>query len=135
MSEHYEALLAYIGTHVPRPFRQEEADGEIVFVAGEPEEVVVRLTGNAVIVEEYAIRWETPFHPTVRPRRVGLVKWRRLPESRLMRVVGELIRGASEMRRSRYRTCDVCGRSRAPEWMADAHVCRACDERGHDAVH
>lgn len=135
MSEHYEALLAFISTRVPAPYSQDESDGEVVFVGGDPHEVVVRLTESAVIVEEYAVRWETPFRPIVSPRRVGMVRWRRLPESRLMSVVGDLIRGAAEMRRSRFRRCDACGRTHAPEWMAEPHLCRACAERGRDAVH
>lgn len=135
MSEHYEALLAFISTHVPTPYSQDEADGEVVFVGGDPHEVVVRLTESAVIVEEYAVRWETPFRAVVAPRRVGLVRWRRLPESRLMSVVGDLIRGAAEMRRSRFRRCDTCDRTYAPEWMAERHLCRGCAERNRDAVH
>lgn len=135
MSEHYEALLAFISTHVPTPYSQDESDGEVVFVGGDPHEIVVRLTESAVIVEEYAVRWDTPFRPIVSPRRVGMVRWRRLPESRLMSVVGDLIRGASEMRRSRFRRCDTCGRTHAPEWMAEAHLCRSCAEGGRTAVH
>ena len=60
-AEHYEQLLAFISTHIPTPFTQEELDGEVVFVGGDPEEVIVRLTDTAVIVEEYAVRWENPF--------------------------------------------------------------------------
>lgn len=135
IEEHYEQLLAYISTHMPAPFTQEEADGSVIFTGGSPEELVVRLTDSAVIVEEYAVRWETPFTPVVRPRRVGSVKWRRLPESRLMTIVGDLMKGAREMRRARFRTCGACGRLRAPEWMSDESLCRNCAERETGVVH
>jgi hypothetical protein len=133
--ERYEQLLAYISTHVPSPFTQEEVDGIVIFTGGEPGEVIVRLTPTAVIVEEYAVRWETPYRPVLRPRRVGLVKWRRLPESALMTVVGELIKGARETRRARYRRCAFCGRIQPPEQMADDTTCQSCAERHHGLVH
>jgi hypothetical protein len=132
---HYEQLLAYIGTHMPAPFTQEEADGAIVFTGGSPAEVIVRLTDASVTVEEYAMRWESPYSLVVRPRRVGVVKWRRLPESRLMTVLGELIKGARESRRGRFRTCTTCGRSSPPEWMADSATCQSCDRRELRVVH
>jgi hypothetical protein len=135
IEEHYEQLLAFISTHMPAPFTQEDVEGVMVFTGGSPGEVIVRLTETAVIVEEYAVRWEAPHRPVLRPRRVGVVKWRRLPESQLMTVVAELIRGARESRRSRYRTCAFCGRTKPPEWMADESTCQSCAEREVGTVH
>jgi hypothetical protein len=66
---------------------------------------------------------------------VGQVKWRRLPESRLMSVVGDLISGAREMRRSRYRSCASCGRTRPPESMASGAICRSCANSQLGVVH
>jgi hypothetical protein len=134
-SEHYEQLLAFIATHIPAPFTQEEADGMMIFTGGSPGEVIVRLTETAVVVEEYGVKWATPYTQVVRPRRVGLVKWRRLPESQLMTVVGELIKGAREMRRSRYRTCLFCARTRPPEWMSSDSTCQGCAEKQLGVVH
>lgn len=135
VAEHYEQLLAFVGTHMPTPFTQEEVDGVVIFTGGAPSEVIVRLTDTAVSVEEYAVRWETPYTPVVRPRRVGLVKWRRLPESQLMSVVGDLIKGASATRRSRYRTCTFCGKTNPPEWMNDDTTCQNCAEQEFGVVH
>src|SRR4051812_29564748 len=105
-SERYEQLIAFLTTHLPVPVEQEEIeDGVLVFVGGAPAEVVARLTGTHVVVSEYAVRWETPFRPVPNPRRVGSVNWRRLPESTVMTVVGQLIKGAREMRLSKYSTC------------------------------
>ena len=135
VAEHYEQLLAFISTHLPEPFTQEDVDGAVIFTAGAPSEVIVRLTDTAVFVDEYAIRWETPYTQVVRPRRVGMLKWRRLPESQLMSIVGALIKGASATRRGRYRTCRVCGQTNAPEWMADGSTCQQCAEREVGVVH
>jgi len=136
VAEHYEQLLAFISTHLPDPFTQEDVDGVVIFTGGSPSEVVVRLTDTAVFVEEYAVRWETPFSAVVRPRRVGMVKWRRLPESQLMSIVGDLIKGACATRRARYRTCTFCGRVNPPEWMADDDSsCQHCAEQEAGVVH
>ena len=134
-SEHYEQLLAFISTHLPTPYTQEEVEGVMIFTGGSPGEVIVRLTDSAVIVEEYVVAWEKPFTPVLRPRRVGMVKWRRIPEAQLMAVVGELIKGARNVRRSKYRTCVLCGKSNAPEWMRDHTVCQSCAERELGTVH
>src|SRR4030095_7284392 len=77
-SERYEQLIAFLNTHLPTPVQQEElSDGSLMFTGGSPGEVVARLTKVSVIIEQYAVRWETPYTPVMRPRRVGVVKWRR----------------------------------------------------------
>jgi len=78
---------------------------------------------------------DPPFKPVVHPRRVGVVHWRRLPESALMTIVGQLIKGAREMRLSRYRTCRFCGRTNPPEWQHGDDVCQCCAVHELGAVH
>ena len=129
-SERYEQLIAFLSTHLPSPVEQEEGeDGILVFTGGSPGEVIARLTHSSVIIEEYAVRWETPFKPVVHPRRVGAVNWRRLSETTLMTVVGQLIKGAREMRLSRYRACRFCGTTNPPEWQHGEDTCQACAVR------
>jgi hypothetical protein len=135
-SERFEQLIAFLSTHLPSPVQQEEEnDGTLVFTGGSPGEVVARLTNASVVVAQYAVRWETPFTPVVQPRRVGVVKWRRLPESTVMNVVGQLIRGARDMRRSGYGTCQLCGETKPPEWMDDERVCQSCSASTLGSVH
>jgi hypothetical protein len=135
-SERFEQLIAFLSTHLPSPVQQEEEnDGTLVFTGGSPGEVVARLTNASVVVAQYAVRWETPFLPVVQPRRVGVVKWRRLPESTVMNVVGQLIRGARDMRLSGYGTCQLCGETKPPEWMDDRHVCQSCSASAFGSVH
>ena len=82
--ERYEQLIAFLSTNLPAPVdRQEEVDGSIRFTGGDPPEVVVHLTQSSVIVAEFAGEWESPLTFAARPRRVGLVKWRRLSENAL----------------------------------------------------
>jgi hypothetical protein len=134
--ERYEQLIAYLMAHLPSPVEQEEQDGGVlVFSGGSPCEVIVRLTATHVIVEEFAVRWDRACQPVISPRRVGSVNWRRLPESVLMNVIGQLIKGAREMRLARYRACRFCGRTTAPEWLYDADLCHTCSEEGLGAVH
>ena len=134
-SERYEQLIAYLSTHLPAPVEQEELDGFLIMTGGAPGEVIARLTHTSVIIEEYGVRWETPFKPVVHPRRVGVVNWRRLPETTLMTVVGQLIKGAREMRLARYRTCRFCGRTNPPEWQHGEDTCQSCAANELGAVH
>lgn len=134
--ERYEQLIAFLESQLPSPVeRQEDADGSLHFVAGEPHEVIVALTDTSVIVSEFAGVWETPYKFSARPRRVGVLKWRRLPETALFNALTALIKGAREVRHSRFQTCRYCGRSTAPEWMHDEHVCAACAEQHSGAIH
>lgn len=134
-SERYEQLIAFLSTHLPEPVEQTDENGVLVFTGGSPGEVIARLTHASVIIEEYGIRWETPFKPVIHPRRVGVVHWRRLPESTLMNIVGQMIKGAREMRLSRYRTCRFCGRTNPPEWQQGDDVCQSCAVHELGAVH
>ena len=128
--ERYEQLIAFLLTHLPGPVgREERADDVLVFTGGWPGEVVARLTRSSVIVEEYRVGRDTPDAPVVRPRRVGVVKWRRLPETETMNAIEQLIAGAREMRRGRYRVCPSCGTNTSPELLSDEGICQACKER------
>src|SRR5205807_353514 len=72
-SERYEQLIAFLSTHLPAPVEQEDHDGLLTFTGGSPGEVIARLTHTSVVIEEYAVRWETAFKPVLHPRRVGVV--------------------------------------------------------------
>jgi len=134
--ERFEQLIAFLGSQLPKPIEREDSDdGSMVFLAGDPVEVVVILTDQNVIVSEFDGVWETPYHFTVRPRRVGVVKWRRLPETELMNALTALIKGARHSRLARFETCTYCGRSTAPELLHDQGICQACSERHSGAIH
>jgi hypothetical protein len=127
--ERYEQLIAFLESQLPRPVNvQEDADGSMHFAGGEPPEVVASITQTSVIVYEFAAAWTSSQTLTSRPRRVGSLKWRRLPEGRLFDALGTLIKGAREARASAFRACTSCGRSTAPEWMYDDEICRMCAE-------
>ena len=136
LSERYEQLLAFLGSQLPQPVSQQEfANGAIQFTGGDPAEVVVLLTDSSVVVSEFAGVWETPFAFVAAPHRVGLVKWRRLPETQLINALTALIRGAREARLSQFQTCQYCGKHTAPEWLHDNHVCQACGDQHNGSVH
>jgi hypothetical protein len=136
VSERYEQLIAYLNSRLPTPVEQQsDDDGGLQFLSGDPPEVVVTLTETSVIVSQFAGVWETPFHLAPRPRRVGIVKWRRLPENELLTAIDALVKGAREARRAAYRTCEYCGRHTAPEWMYDDSACQSCADQHSGAVH
>jgi len=134
--ESYEHLIEFLDSNLPSPVdRQEGADGSVQFTGGEPAEVVVSLTDTSVLVSEFAGVWESAFTFTARPRRVGVLKWRRLPETALFNALSVLIKGAREARISRFQTCRYCARSTAPEWMHGNGVCQACADQHSGAIH
>jgi hypothetical protein len=134
--ERFEQLIAFLESQLPAPVeQQEEADGSLHFIGGEPHEVIVTLTETNVIVSEFSGVWETAFKFSARPRRVGVLKWRRLPETALFNALGALIKGAREARHARFQTCQYCARNTPPEWMHDEQVCQACAEQHSGAVH
>ena len=134
--ERFEQLIAFLGSHLPAHVDQrDQPDGSLEFIAGDPPEVVVVLNESSVIVSEYAAVWETPFHLAPKPRRVGVLKWRRLPETSLYHALAALVKGARDARLTRFRPCRFCGQSTAPEWLHEDGVCQPCSEQQSGAVH
>jgi len=134
--ERYEQLIAFLGSRLPPPVDQQQGgDGSRQFIGGDPPEVVVVLTNSTVIVSEFAGEWEDPFTFVRTPHRVGLLKWRRLPENALWDALSALIKGAREARRSRFQVCQHCGQRTPPEWLHDDRVCQACGERQNSTIH
>ena len=134
--ERFEQLIAFLGSQLPAPVEQQQAaEGAIQFTGGDPPEVIALLTQGSVIVSEFAGTWETPFTFSSKPRRVGVVKWRRLPENAMLTAITALIKGAREARLASYRTCQYCRQRIAPEWMHDEGVCQACADQQSGAIH
>ena len=134
--ERYEQLIAFLGSNLPAPVeRQEDVDGSLRFTGGDPPEVVVVLTDSSVVVSQFSGVWESPFTFSARPRRVGVVKWRRLPENALLNAIAALVKGAREARLASFETCQYCGQRTAPEWLHDEGVCQACADQHSGAIH
>ena len=129
--ERFEQLIAFIGSQLPTPVDQQTAgDGSMIFIGGAPPEVVVQLAESSVRVSEYAGVWESLDRFTVKPRCVGMLKWRQLPETAMMHALSALIKGAREMRLARYRSCPVCDTRYPPEALFANDVCPSCGELG-----
>jgi hypothetical protein len=130
--ERFEQLIAFLDNNLPSPVeRQELADGTLQFTGGEPQEVVAQLTDTSVIVAAFGAVWETPYALTPRPRRVGIVKWRRLPENAMLAALTALIKGAREARAASFRVCERCGHKTAPEWLDTETLCQTCAQQDH----
>src|SRR5262249_22566430 len=121
--ERFEQLIAFLDSNLPAPVeRQESADGSVQLTGGEPAQVVGTLTDTSRVVAEVAGVWESAFTFSAKPRRVGVLKWRRLPETALFNALTALIKGARDARQSHFQACRYCGNSTAPEWMHDDGV-------------
>jgi hypothetical protein len=135
-SQRFEQLIAFLSSHLPEPVEQvPDEEGGIVFTGGFPGEVVAHLTESCVVIAEYRVVFERRYNPMVKPRRVGALRWRRLPETELMNAVGSLIKGAREMRLAHYRVCESCEQSKPPEWMQTAEFCVDCATGDSRSVH
>ena len=134
--ERFEQVLAYLGSQLPSPVDQQAgADGSVELIGGEPAEVIAILTHSSVTISEFSGVWETPFKFTAKPRRVGVLKWRRLPENALLDALSALIKGARAARLASFQVCQYCDRTTAPEWLHDDHVCQACADTHSGAIH
>ena len=134
--ERFEQLIAFLGSQLPTPVDQQPSEnGSIQFIGGDPAEVVALLTDTSVVISEFAGVWVSPFHFAAKPRRMGVVKWRRLPENALLSAISALIKGARESRLATFQTCQYCGRRTAPEWLHDEGVCQACADQHSGAIH
>src|SRR4051812_19517454 len=105
------------------------------FTAGETAQVVVALTHTRVVVSGFAGGWGAPVTLAARPRRVGVLKWRRLRETPLFNALAALIKGARDARHARFKPCRYCGNSTAPEWMHQDGLCQSCADSHSGAVH
>jgi hypothetical protein len=134
--ERFEQLIAFLGSQLPQPVDSQTAsDGSMVFTGGAPAEVVVHLTASSVTVSEDAGASESPGHFVVKPRRVGVLKWRRLPETTLMNALTALIKGTRETRLARYRRCAVCDQPYPPEVLGTDGNCPWCSGMPQAVVH
>lgn len=134
--ERFEQLIAFLGSQLPTPVDQQpQADQSIQFTGGDPPVVVALLTHTSVIISEFAGVWETPFSFVARPRRVGIVKWRRIPENALLAAISALIKGARDARLSAFQMCRFCGQRTAPEWLHDEGVCQSCADQQSGRIH
>lgn len=128
--ERFEQLIAFLTANLPAPVdRQSTEDDGFIFTGGEPPEVIVHLTRSTVVVSEYHGAWQTGYRLVAKPKRVGVLRWDRLPATPLFKALEQLIKGAREMRLARYVTCRYCEASRPPEWMHEPDVCVACAQR------
>jgi hypothetical protein len=135
-AERFEQLIAYLSSRLTQPVEQHEhADGSLQFTAGDPPEVVVLLTDTSVIVSEFAAVRETPHSLAIKPRRVGVLKWRRLPENELFNALAALLKGAREARSAQFRTCEECGRGTPPERLFSESLCQDCAGQHRRLVH
>jgi hypothetical protein len=131
-----DGLLDEIKRLLPDPFREDaQLDGDVVLVGGDPGDVIVRVGRSKVSIAVYSVRWEGPHTPVVRPKQIATLNWKRLPASRTMMELHNLIESAVEIRRSKYGKCVRCGETNPPEWMHDENTCQSCAERYSGVVH
>lgn len=125
-----EVLLGEVRRLIPAPIHEEtQPDGGLQLIGGDPGEVVVRIIGGKISIALYAVRWEGPHTPSVRPQQLAVLSWRRLPAAATLTALDAIVRGVVELRRSGYRRCVKCGETNPPEWMHGDDICQSCAQR------
>lgn len=122
-------LLRDIRTLLSDPVREEsQLGGKLIFIGGDPGEVIVRVGPKKVSVAIFSVRWEGPHTPVVYPKELAVLNWKRIPAAQMLMTLHTMIESARELRRSRYRKCERCGETNPPEWMHDERTCQSCAE-------
>lgn len=122
----YEEMLAFIQAQLPSPLEERAgSDGTLSFTAGEPAEVVVRLTQSEVHVLEFAVTWQE-FTPVVEPIPIGSIRWSAMSPDAAIRTLRALLSAARESRLSKFVVCRICERPSPPEATDEDDVCDRC---------
>ena len=130
------ALIAAIRKLLPKPVRKvDEADGGVVLIAGDPGEVIVRVSDSSLLVYEFAVEWVGPHEPEVREIPIAQIEWPQLPRTAAIDAATAIVRATQESRREKFRTCRFCGENNPPEWMQEKGVCDSCAESRLGIVH
>jgi hypothetical protein len=125
----WDEWLAFFSASLPDPVRTEHRDdGAVVFTAGEPVEVVVRLTPRWIGVATVAVRRGAE-GPRLVPLGAGRIRWPRLTPRRALAAVEALVGAARATRRARFASCDACDTLTPPESMTRDGICLRCAAR------
>ncbi|MFO1041822.1 MAG: hypothetical protein U0941_08555 [Planctomycetaceae bacterium] len=121
------SLLKLIHATIPLPTREENcADGSLVFVGGDPGEVVIRVAGSRITISVFSIALEGPHTPVVHTQPIMSMNWRVIPAVQLTSLLQDMIETARQLRQSQFRKCVKCGETKPPEWMHDEDSCQGC---------
>lgn len=112
---------------LPQPceIRREPDNSTERYEAGDPTEVMVRLTQTDVQVFSCSYVWVSSYELIEDPQLVGMVNWRDSDAGLVYRV---LIKKARAGRRRTFRKCRYCGEKFGPEHMHSNDVCQGCAE-------
>lgn len=113
-AEEWRTLLR---TMLPLPLREDED----TLVGGDPGEVVIRLTPEAIIVSRYEVVWNGHV-PEPAHREMARFD----PQTALPRQVARAVIRARSSRLAMYRWCSLCHETMPPEWVRDDEVCQGC---------
>lgn len=97
-------------------------------IAGDPPEVVVRVSDEGVVIAPYRAEWKSPYELKVVVSDVDLVGWGDLPAEieRLRTFLSQKFDTARKTRKATLKLCSLCSKTTPPERMHDESTCQAC---------
>jgi formylmethanofuran dehydrogenase subunit E len=97
-------------------------------IAGNPPEVVVRLSEKGLLIAPYRATWESPYELKVVVTNADLVGWGDLPDAvePLRSYLSQKIEAARKTRKATFKNCSLCHETTPPERMHGETTCQAC---------
>lgn len=135
MATKIDNLIRDICTLFPEPVSEEAAGDGVRLIGGDPGEVVAFVNGDDVVFSQFALEWDGPHSPVIRPVPIATVCWVNLLKKERQRLFTSLVEMIVKRRRKLYRTCQYCEENTPPEWLHDDQTCQSCAERHLGIVH
>jgi len=128
-------LIRDIKALLPTPISEENVDADVRLIGGDPGEVVALVSEDEVIFSQFALEWDGPHTPVIRPLPIATIQWKNLLKPERQRFFTSLVELIVQRRRKLYRKCQYCKDLTPPEWLHNDQTCQGCAERHLGVVH
>lgn len=121
-----EKLKELLADLLPQPITFERE-----MIAGDPPEIIVKLSNAGVIIAPYRAEWHGSHELKTVVSNTDLVAWDALPGTteQLGTFLSQKIDAARKTRKATFKNCTLCHKSPPPEWMHNESICQACAEK------
>lgn len=130
-----DKLIQELTALLPSPVRDEQIEHGVRLIGGDPGEVVADVIGNDIHFSQFAVEWDGPHTPVVRPLPIATVQWKTLLKQERTKAFKLLVDLICKRRRKQYRVCQYCEQLTPPEWLHTDNACQGCAERHLGVVH
>ncbi len=105
MTAKSDKVIRDIRSLFPEPVSEEVVDDGVRLIGGDPGEVVAIVSGNEVVFSQFALEWDSPHTPVIRPVPIVTVCWVNLLKQERQQFFKSMVKLIVERRRKLYRVC------------------------------